>query len=353
VVAYALEEARGFPLVHGFIDGDPRAGRSAATGEFSLLGREGDDGSLFASRDRLGTRPLYVDEAGSCIATDHRFFREGPRLLPNGARIEIDSMKLTSSNLSAAAADDASDLEGCAAELSRILSDAVRRRVRGRKRVAVSFSGGLDSSLIALIAAKEVEVVLCSAYASGSRDQEHAKTAAGTLGLELIGTELDAASVARELSAMDLPFEPTPMDKALWCIYSTTAREAATHGAELIMLGQLADELFGGYMKYAKAAIESEEAAAAMMRADVLSSGERAFIRDEEACARYSEARFPFADEELAAFALRVPVGYKIAGGERKVVLRRAAALLGLPEALVAAPKKAAQYSSGVAKLVS
>ena len=72
---------------------------------------------------------------------------------------------------------------------------------------------------------------------------------------------------------MDLPFEPTPMDRALWCIYSTTAREAAKHGAELIMLGQLADELFGGYMKYARAAEESEEAAAAMMLADVVASG--------------------------------------------------------------------------------
>jgi asparagine synthase (glutamine-hydrolysing) len=338
ILAYALEEGTGFPLVHGFIDGDPGAPGGAATGEFSLLGREEEDGSLFASRDRLGTRPLYVDKGGSCVATDHRFFGEGPRLLPNGARIVLDSMRLTTSSLPMAA-ESRSGLDECAVELSRILSDAVRRRVRGRKKVAVSFSGGLDSSLIALIAAKEAEVVLCSAYASGSRDQEHAKVAAETLG--------------RELGAMDLPFEPTPMDKALWCIYSTTAREAARHGAELIMLGQLADELFGGYMKYARMAKESEEGAAAMMRADVMSSGERAFIRDEEACARYSEARFPFADEELAAFALGVPVGYKIAGGERKVVLRRAAVLLGLPETLAAAPKKAAQYSSGVAKLVS
>ncbi len=142
------------------------------------------------------------------------------------------------------------------------------------------------------------------------------------------------------------------MDKALWCIYSASARASAESGAELILLGQLADELFGGYMKYARAATESENAAE-MMRLDVVKSGQRAFVRDEQACARFTEARFPFADDSLASFALGMPLELKVMGGERKVALRRAASLLGLPEALAAAPKKAAQYSSGVAKLLS
>ena len=41
------------------------------------------------------------------------------------------------------------------------------------------------------------------------------------------------------------------MDEALWCIYSATSRLAKANGARTIILGQLADELFGGYMKYA------------------------------------------------------------------------------------------------------
>jgi asparagine synthase (glutamine-hydrolysing) len=346
IIAYALDGSRGLPLVHGFVDGDPAS--AGKTGEYALLAREDD--VLVASRDRLGTRALYVDQTGSCIASDHRFFLETPRLLPNGTKLWTNSMKRTHSALSPA--DTQSTFDECAAELAKILSEAVRTRIRGRKKVAVSFSGGLDSSLIALIAAREAEVVLCSAFTSGSRDQQHARAAADSLGLELVGVEIDSASAARELRSLDLPFEATPMDKALWCIYSTTAREAAGQGAELIMLGQLADELFGGYMKYARKARESEEDAATMMRADVVASGERAFIRDEEACARFTEARFPFADERLAAFALGIPVRYKLNGGERKVILRKAAALLGLPETLAAAPKKAAQYSSGVAKLV-
>jgi asparagine synthase (glutamine-hydrolysing) len=228
----------------------------------------------------------------------------------------------------------------------------VAKRLKGRKKVAVSFSGGLDSSLIALLASRETEVVLCSVNTPGSRDAEQAKVGAGALGLELVEVTVDGTGMDRELQSLDLPFEPSPMDKALWCIYSSTSRAAAENGAELIMLGQLADELFGGYMKYARAAKESEEASAAMMLADVVASGEKAFVRDEEACARFTEVRFPFADDKLASYALAIPMGYKVAGGERKVVLRKAALMLGLPEILAAAPKKAAQYSSGVSKLV-
>jgi asparagine synthase (glutamine-hydrolysing) len=45
-------------------------------------------------------------------------------------------------------------------------------------------------------------------------------------------------------------------------------------------------------------------------------------------------------------------VSFKIRDGLRKAVLRRAAAILGVPEEQVGAAKKAAQYSSGVQKLL-
>jgi asparagine synthase (glutamine-hydrolysing) len=49
---------------------------------------------------------------------------------------------------------------------------------------------------------------------------------------------------------------------------------------------------------------------------------------------------------------LSIPVSFKIRDGERKAVLRRAAGLLGVPEELSNAPKKAAQYSSGIQKIL-
>ncbi|MDG6925189.1 MAG: hypothetical protein JRN09_01415 [Nitrososphaerota archaeon] len=344
VVGYSLDKDRSLPVVHGYLDSS--GGRQ--DGEFSALLRLD---SVVAKRDALGTRPLYIGSDGTSLGTDHRLLGENPKLLPSGASVDVGSMYLSAPMLSVPTTRKVG-LDECAAQVARLLTDSVYRRVRGRRRVAVSFSGGLDSSLIALIAARRTEVVLCSAYAAGSRDQSHARSAADSLGLELVAVEVDSAAVARELREMSLPFAATPMDKALWCIYSASARASAESGAELIMLGQLADELFGGYMKYARAAAESKNSAVEMMRLDVVESGQRAFVRDEQACARFTEARFPFADSSLASFALGMPLELKVVGGERKVALRRAASLLGLPEALAAAPKKAAQYSSGVTKLL-
>lgn len=342
-VAFSLEEsgdAATLPLVHGM---------GEAEGEFACV-KTGEDGAITALRDPLGTRGLYVDPDWTCVATDHRFFGTRPRLLPGGAQASLESGEVSTVGVSSE--PSGLSLEEAAERLADLLRGSVRRRVAGRRKVAVSFSGGLDSSLVALLASRETEVVLCSAFAAGSRDQGQTLSAAEALGLELVTKEMTREEVSAEVRSVGLPSRPGEMDLALWALYSTTSRTASQEGAELVLLGQLADELFGGYMKYALAARRAPAEADAMMRSDVAACGNGAFVRDEMACARFSEARFPFADASIASFAFGLPLHYKIAGGERKVVLRRAAELVGLPEPLANAPKKAAQYSSGISKLV-
>jgi len=132
------------------------------------------------------------------------------------------------------------------------------------------------------------------------------------------------------------------------------SRLAVESGAEIIMLGQLADELFGGYAKYEAALSRNGEAEASrMMSEDVDQCGLRGFVRDEAACRGWCEPRFPFAQKGLAKFGESLPVSFKIRGGVRKAVLREAAVILGLPRDIASKPKKAAQYSSGLMKLLS
>jgi asparagine synthetase B (glutamine-hydrolysing) len=89
-----------------------------------------------------------------------------------------------------------------------------------------------------------------------------------------------------------------------------------------------------------------------MMEEDLARCGQVGLVRDELACSRHVEPRFPFADESVASFALSISPDFKIRGGTRKQVLREAAKLLGLPEEAAESPKKAAQYSSGILKLL-
>lgn len=228
------------------------------------------------------------------------------------------------------------------------------RSVEGENVVAVAFSGGLDSSILVCCAKRKARVVACAGYAPGSLDSQSSKLAAAQLGVELRTAELTPELVVGELAKAALPFEPTLMDKSLWCLYSLVSQKARGAGAGVMLLGQLADELFGGYQKYSEA-LQSKgpEAAEQMMSQDFRDYVTRGKPRDEGACSSWIEAKLPYGDAEVADFAGSIPLSFKIAAGVRKAVLRRAAALLGVPEGVANAPKKAAQYSSGVQKLVA
>jgi len=335
-LAYSMEGDGGFPLVHGFLE----EGGRTARGEFAMVSQE--DGRLVGGRDPLGTRALWAAGSGrdESLASDHRLLDGRLRLEPPG-RPSLRGRR------------EAPAFEDAARELASLLERSVRTRVGGLRRVAVSFSGGLDSSLLALVAAKHSEVVLCSAYAKGSLDERQTARAAELLGLRLEAGLIDEGSALADSGRGELPPGPaTTMDSALWCIFSRTSELAHRSKAQVILLGQLADELFGGYRKYAlKAKEEGALAAEKMMREDVKACGRRGFLRDEAACSAWAEARFPYADEGVASFASALPLGYKVRGDERKAVLRAAALELGLPQELALAPKKAAQFSSGAAKL--
>ncbi|HEV2226222.1 MAG TPA: asparagine synthase C-terminal domain-containing protein [Nitrososphaerales archaeon] len=244
--------------------------------------------------------------------------------------------------------------EEAAQKLAVLVDRSVKAVVAGEAKVAVAFSGGLDSSIVAACAKKSVTTVGCTAFSKGSADMTRARDAAVALGIELVTTEITKENISKELAGIELPFVPTLMDRSLWCLYSLVAKSARNAGAKVILLGQLADELFGGYAKYEEAVrLQGEDAARSMMEADVEEYQQRGRLRDFGACAPWVQPSLPFEGREVVDFGLSLPVSFKIREGTRKAILRRAAVMVGVPEALAATAKKAAQYSSGVQKMVA
>jgi asparagine synthetase B (glutamine-hydrolysing) len=347
VAVLSTDDGSALPIVHGFIHGKASFHR----GEFSLLTWKKD--GYVAERDVLGTRQLYAKRGKlTGVASDFRFFDSGLEdLISPGVQYSLPSGSTRERRL--VPSKKRSSLGETASILARLIDKSTRSRVKQCKKVGVAFSGGLDSSLLAYSSARHAKVTLCSVYVKGSKDERGSKRAADRLDLELVSSEIDEERVRNELRGLNLPFTPSPMDKALWCVYSIAGRMARERDADVLILGQLADELFGGYMKYTLELREHGiEAATAMMERDVWECSRGGFIRDETACSRWIEPRFPFADEEIVRLALGLPLEYKIAPGDRKRVLKLAALEMGLPEELVMQPKKAAQYSSGIIKLV-
>jgi asparagine synthase (glutamine-hydrolysing) len=80
------------------------------------------------------------------------------------------------------------------------------------------------------------------------------------------------------------------------------------------------------------------------------------FERDFKICNFHNvELRLPFANFQIARFAVNLPVTLKLVlpdDGLRKLVLRRVAENLGLPKFIVERPKKAIQYATGVNKVL-
>ena len=247
----------------------------------------------------------------------------------------------------------AGSLEDAARALAEELELSVDAATRGEDVVAVAFSGGLDSSILVACAKKRARVAACTAYVEGARDSFYAGDAARELGVEFAPVLVTRKTAEEDLKGMSLPFEPSLMDRSLWCVYAAVARKSREMSARVMLLGQMADELFGGYAKYSKTLEASGESAAEeAMKKDVVAFGARGRVRDVGACSRWVEPRFPFEAEGVVELGLSLPVKFKIDGGERKVVLRRAAELLGVPRSLARGDKKAAQYSSGVQRLL-
>jgi asparagine synthetase B (glutamine-hydrolysing) len=235
-----------------------------------------------------------------------------------------------------------------------LVDQSVEKAVAGEEKVAVAYSGGLDSSVVAACAKKYVKTVGCAAFSRGSGDETRVRDSALALDIELATVHITEENVSEELAGVKLPFEPTLMDRSLWCLYSLVSKTARNAGARVILLGQLSDELFGGYAKYEEAIRENGEGAAmSMMESDVKEYARRGRIRDFGACAPWAEPRLPFEAAQVMDFGLSLPVSFKVRAGVRKAVLRRAAPLVGVPEGIASTPKKAAQYSSGVQKLVA
>ncbi len=232
----------------------------------------------------------------------------------------------------------------------------MKRRVSDIKEVAVAFSGGLDSSVIAMLAkACGAEVHLITVGLEGQRELRQAKAAAQALELPLHFQTYNEYEVKDTLpKVLWLIEEPDVMKAGVAIPVFWTAEIASKLGFHILLAGQGADELFAGYHRYLKDYATHIEVLRSSLYHDITTCYETNFQRDNQACSFHKvELRLPFADQGITNFSLSLPVSLKIRSSEdhlRKWILRQTAQDLGLPKFIVNRPKKAVQYASGVDK---
>lgn len=238
--------------------------------------------------------------------------------------------------------------------LKRALYDAVSWNVP-EARIAVAFSGGVDSSLLALICrdlGKQVTMVTVGFPCS--HDIVFAKVIASKMGMEHRTLEIDYSDFRATLEHVRQVIKCEKTSHIENCIaYFYVCKLVKENGLDIVLSANGCDELFCGYDGYRRAYGGGEETIMKMMNEKI--ANEFALVAEIAMVAgQFGVAvRQPFLSSRFIEFAKTIPLDQKIKGSDdliRKFVLRQAALSMGVPEESAMKPKKALQYGSSIHK---
>jgi asparagine synthase (glutamine-hydrolysing) len=332
-----------------------------ADGDYSFLLLK--EGMIAAGRDPVGVQPLYYGENRDLAAFASnrkalwRLGIEKPVSFPPGnlGFANKDGFKFKAVKTLSFIEPKKITLDEAANQLQTLLQESIRRRIKDLKKVAVAFSGGLDSSVVAYLAHKlGVEVQLLHVSMENEKETEVAIEVAEALGLPMQVNLYKDSDVEKTLPKVVALIEEADLMKATIGVpFYWVAKEAAEAGFKVVLAGQGADELFGGYQRYVSQYCQNgAEEISKVMFDDLIRIHENNLERDVKITAFHDvELRLPFGTYDLAEFASSLPLDCKIeqkADTLRKLALRKMAQNIDLPNSIAGKPKKAVQYSTGI-----
>lgn len=319
---------------------------------------------LFVGRDNLGTIPLYYgeNETTCAIASERKALWKigikNAKSFPPGNLAKMDAKGFAFQPIKTLRQPSIKSvsMETAAKHLQNLLTKSMRKRVSDVDKVAVAFSGGLDSSVIAVLAKLcEKEVHLISVGLKNQEEIQHAEDAAEALCMPYHAQTYEIEH-AREVlpRVLWLIEQSNTVNVSIAIPFYWIAQTASQLGYRVLLAGQGGDELFGGYHRYLAKYGQNIASAVEATYHDLTYSYETNFQRDNQICAFHKvELRLPFIDSDVIQYALSLPINLKIESAEdplRKRVLRKVAQNLGLPSSIVNRRKKAIQYATGVEK---
>ena len=233
--------------------------------------------------------------------------------------------------------------------LSQLMRRAIEQTLEDR--IAIAFSGGLDSSIIASIAKKDSEVELFSAGVVGCEDLPASEKVAFELGLPLVEVIMDEGKVMDAYrkchSILKLDLLKLDILVPVYCV----AEAASKKGHKIMLFGSGAEELFVGYERYFK--YEGNDLDS-VLREEYRTLIHRDIGWVKRICRHFCiDARFPFYDKELSQAVFAIPLKERMHDRElKKIVLREVGKMLGAPPTALKRKKKAMQYGTGVHKII-
>lgn len=328
-----------------------------------------DEKNLVVVRDPLGVKPIYYgsndDYFGFAserkalwnVGIDETCSLPPNHMLHNQELVPLKNQFFMEKNFfKGKFFKNKGDLENI---LKESLIKSVEKRVNGLERVGIPFSGGVDSTLLVVLCNDlGVETELYAVGSEGSPDLNFAMKVAEHMGLPIHIRVVDEELVRNYTPLVLNAIEEWNLMKLGVGMTAYLATEMAhENGLNVLLSGQGADELFAGYHRYldfyTKTGINVQE----NLKKDVKNLYHVNLERDEKVTMAHSvELRVPYLDLHFVNIAMNTPLKYKIDGSNdhlRKCILRKMAKDLGVPQDIVKRPKKAAQYGSGIHKILT
>lgn len=318
------------------------------------------------ARDRIGVRQLYFASVGDLVAFSSEkkplweLFGAGARierLLPGHMLVMRPGSAQTRCFWKPHRAEPS--ISGARDAINRyaaVIEAAVRKRVAGQPRVGVIYSGGVDSYLIAELVRRAGVPFTC--YTAGrsetAPDVVWARRTAAEHGFPLHVSALTNDGIDAMLPEVMETIEDHSLNQVEVALPVFASIRAAQEAGERVVLnGQGADELFGGYPWYAAIVdrVGYDEFVARSWEDTFLLYKECLEREDKIAMAHSLELRVPFLDPAVIDVAFAIAPQLKVFPGNdtvRKRVHRAASIALGVPEEVAFRAKDAAQHGANV-----
>lgn len=328
-------------LHHGVID--------ALDGFYSGVIINETTGEILCIRDHMGKKPLFVGRSGPriFITSELKALEHVDQFttIPLG----ISSVDPQTGEIKVLAEHSAVKIDD---NLSDIFSEAVIKRLPAPEQpVGVFLSGGLDSSLVAAVVAKHRPDATYFTLGNGD-DSEAVQTVVHALGLRdvrevRLPTTEDLPRMLRDVIWATESFNPSIISNGLGTfVLAKAVREA---GIKVVLGGEGADELFGGYHYFSSRNSKWKE-----VRNQLIQDMQNTELRrlDLASMAHSIEVRCPFLDRRLRALSDSLIFEQMYDGSDNKVLLRQNFAGV-LPNDILWRRKTSLDVGSGIRSLVT
>ena len=332
---------------------------SQLDGDYAFCLTDGED--YIALRDDVGVKPLYYakDEKTFAFSSETKALKkinlENIHTLKPTEAIYNDKIITLRQEYRRTPSDD--DYNRLKNELKKNILEATVKRVNNLDHVGLLFSAGVDSTLLAVLLKNlDVRTTLYTVGTENSQDLKFARQTAEDIGLPLKTWIINQDVIEEHFQETINAIEDTNLMKiGVGMTINLTTKLAHDDGQKVILSGQGADELFCGYNRYRKKYNQADKLLEELTY-DLNNMYHVNLERDDKATMHNSvELRVPYLDRQVIQTATRTPVTYMLHSEDdkiRKHILRDVAYEMGVPENIAYRPKKAAQYGTGIDKII-